>query len=291
MEIRQASAYLNPLRKILLARTEEPVLPITSLPTLSRKIHGLPPSKMTVVGARTSMGKTAFTMQLMMDLVTLGFPTIYLGFEMKPEEMMERMFCNRYRINNLDLMRGKIQNYEKEYEDFRNWSKNIKLVFTDDFAKDWNELNAFLMDLPIKPKVVVLDFIQAIAHGADHDKKFIDDYIRNFRMMAIRNDFAGVIVSQINRTAPDAKNKEPQLHQLKGSGFLEEHADMVFLLDWRDKTKQDFVINVAKNRSGPTGFIKANYIKEQYRSEEPPQVPTPTQVVKVTTRRSYYETD
>jgi replicative DNA helicase len=285
MEIRVAGAYLQSLKKILDARTADPTLPITSLPTLSHKIHGLPPGKMTVIGARTSIGKTAFAMQVMMDLVTLGAPTIYLGFEMKPEEMMERMFCNRYRINNLDLMRGNIQAYEKEYEDFSKWSKNLKLVFTDDFAKDWNELNAFLSDLPLKPKVVVLDFIQAIAHGADHDKKFIDDYIRNFRMMAIKNDFAGVIVSQINRTAPDSKVKEPQLHQLKGSGFLEEHADMVFLLDWRDKNKKDFTINVAKNRSGPTGWVKALYIKEQYRFEEPPpDKPKPTET------RSYYET-
>ncbi len=236
---------------------------------------------MTVIGARTSMGKTAFTMQVMMDLVSIGAPVIYLGFEMKPEEMMERMFCNRYRVNNLELMRGGVGNYEKEYEDFSTWSKGIKLVFTDDFAKDWKELDAFLKDLPTRPKVVVIDFIQAIPHESEHDKRFIDDYIRNFRIMAMRNDFAGVIVSQINRTNPDAKNKEPQLHQLKGSGFLEEHADMVLLLDWKDKTKPEFVINVAKNRSGPTGWIKTHYIPEHYRFEEIPSQPVPGTVVKI----------
>lgn len=214
------------------------------------------------------MGKTAFTMQMMMDLVSIGAPTIYLGFEMHPDEMMERMFCNRYLVDNLDLMRGGIVNYEKEYADFEKWSKNIKLVFTDDFAKDWKELDHFLCNLPLQPKVVVLDFIQAIAHGSEHDKRFIDDYIRNFRLMAMKKGFAGIIVSQINRTAPDAKNKEPQLHQLKGSGFLEEHADMVMLLDWKDKTKPEFIINVAKNRSGPTGYFKAKYDARHYRFEE-----------------------
>ena len=223
-------------------------------------------------------------MQIMMDLVTIGAPTIYLGFEMHPDEMMERLFCNRYRVNNLDLMRGKITDYEKEYEDFKRWAKNLKLVFTDGFAKSWKELETFLHQLPLKPKVVVLDFIQGIAHGGDHDKKFIDDYILNFRQMAMRNGFAGVIVSQINRTNPDSKNKEPQLHQLKGSGFLEEHADMVILLDWKDKQSPEFVINIAKNRSGPTGWVKANYISNQYRFEEPPREPepgTPVEVKKV----------
>jgi len=236
---------------------------------------------MTVIGARTSMGKTAFTMQMMIDLVTIGAPTIYLGFEMHPNELMERIFCNRYKVNNMDLMRGGYQNYEKEYEDFEQWSTKIKLVFTDDFAKDWKELEAFLSNLPLKPKVVVLDFIQAIAHGSEQDKRFIDDYIRNFRLMAMRNDFAGIIVSQINRTAPDAKNKEPQLHQLKGSGFLEEHADMVILLDWKDKGKPEFVINVAKNRSGPTGYFKAMYEPQYYRFKEAPKMPEPGTVIQV----------
>jgi replicative DNA helicase len=227
------------------------------------------------------MGKTAFAMQTMIDLVSIGASVIYLGFEMQPEEMMERMFCNRYRVNNLDLMRGGIDQYEKELEDFKRWQEKLHVIFTDDFAKDWRELDTFLQALPKKPDVVVLDFIQAIGHQESHDKRFIDDYIRAFKMMTLRNNFAGIVVSQINRTAPDAKNKEPQLHQLKGSGFLEEHADMVTLLDWKDKNDLQFVINVAKNRSGPTGYFKALYHPQYYRFEEPPKEPEPGTVIQV----------
>jgi len=187
---------------------------------------------------------------------------------MKPPELLDRMFCNRYRVDNFELIRGKIDAYPTELEDFTKWARNVKLVFADDFAKDWNELDRFLVGLPTKPKVIVLDYIQAIAHNSDKDKKFIDDYILNFRQMCVRENFAGVIVSQVNRMAPDSKTKEPQLHQLKGSGFLEEHADLVLLLDWRNKEKPDFSINVAKNRNGPTGWIDALYRPEHYRFEE-----------------------
>jgi len=229
------------------------------------------------------MGKTAFAMQLMIDFVSIGASVLYIGFEMQPDEMMERIFCNRYRVSNIDLSRGGVGGFEKELEDFGKWQENLSLVFTDDFAKNWTELETFLEALPAggKPDVIVVDFIQAIQHQNDHDKRFIDDYIRAFKMMSLRNNFAGVVVSQINRTSPDAKNKEPQLHQLKGSGFLEEHADMVMLLDWKDKTEPEFVINVAKNRSGPTGWFKAHYISEHYRFEEAPPTLKPGTVIKV----------
>lgn len=271
MEIKPVAAYLKGWKETLEKRSENPRLPLTSLPTLSRKIHGIPEGKMTVIGARTSMGKTTLAMQMIMDLASIGAPVIYLSFEMKPNELMDRMFCNRYRIDNFELVKGKIGNYPAEADDFFKWAKNIRLVFADDFARSWKELDKFLLDLPVKPRVILLDYIQAIAHDTQYDKKFIDDYILNFRQLAVREDFAGIIVSQINRTAPDAKSKEPQLHQLKGSGFLEEHADLVMLLDWRDKDKPDYTINVAKNRGGPTGYIKLKYFPHHYRFEEEKQ--------------------
>ena len=125
----------------------------------------------------------------------------------------------------------------------------------------------------MKPKVIVLDFIQAIPESSTESKRFIDEYIRAFREMAVTQEFAGVIISQINRSNPDAKNKQPQLHQLKGSGFLEEHADLVLLLDWKHKSvgtgdKEEFVVNVAKNRNGRTGYVKLRYTPQYYRFED-----------------------
>jgi replicative DNA helicase len=242
------------------------------MPSLSDRIMGLPLGKMTVVGARTSMGKTAFAMQMMIDLLNIGAPILYLGFEMKPTELMDRLFCNLYKIDNYELARGAIHKHTKESEEFINdWQEKVTLVFADDFAKDWRELDDFLSTLKVKPLVIIVDFVQAIEHDHANDKKFIDDYIRHFRMMCIRENFAGVIVSQVNRSNQEGKDKSPQLHQLKGSGFLEEHADLVLLLDWISRGKADeseFKVNVAKNRNGRTGYVKLKYYPQYYRFEE-----------------------
>lgn len=107
--------------------------------------------------------------------------------------------------------------------------------------------------------------------------------------MAIRNNFAGIVCSQINRTMADEKNKEPQLHQLKGSGFLEEHADVVLLLSWpykylkhgegkvfTDEQLHRFIVYVAKNKDGQTGYQKLKFSPDFYLFEDWIEVPKPT---------------
>jgi replicative DNA helicase len=72
----------------------------------------------------------------------------------------------------------------------------------------------------------------------------------------------------VNRISQaDKDDREPQLHHLKASGFLEESADVVFLLHWawhydNSKPKNELIINIAKNRDGLTGRKKMNYIPE-----------------------------
>ena len=92
--------------------------------------------------------------------------------------------------------------------------------------------------------------------------------------MAIRYNFAAVICSQVNRTSQETDEKSPKLHQLKGTGKLEEAADIVFLLHWpyfydrKEETKNKFQIYVAKNKLGQTGRLNIFYHPQFYRFSE-----------------------
>ena len=57
------------------------------------------------------------------------------------------------------------------------------------------------------------------------------------------------------------------------TGFLEDHADIVLLLDWAYKTGHSkdenlYYINVAKNRNGPTGFIELKFWPQYFLFED-----------------------
>src|SRR3990167_8314832 len=91
--------YFDDFKKTLEKRGENPELEITSLPNLNKKLWGMHLGKMTVIGARTSMGKTSFIMQLINDFINKNNPVLYISFEMTHEELLERLFCLRYKID------------------------------------------------------------------------------------------------------------------------------------------------------------------------------------------------
>ena len=149
---------------------------------------------------------------------------------------------------------------------------NLRIVMSNDFGQSWKDIERFLSVLTVKPDVIIVDYIQAVAKASVEGKGFIDEYIRKFREMCITHNIAGVIVSQLNRSTVEDGKSVPNLHNLKGSGFLEELADLVVLLEWTGKKQQnnDFVVNVAKNRNGRTGFIKVKYEPEFYKFSDFP---------------------
>lgn len=265
MEMKPFQMYFDGLRKDLKLRGGGPKLPIDSIPSLNRKIWGLN-DKLTIIGARTSCGKTAFAMQIMIDLLKAGKKVIYMGFEMTQQELMERMFAHIERIDNFQLLTGTVDNLDKKLESFQKYLKGIKFLATDNFGKNWKDINKFLDELDNPPDVIFIDYIQAISQGGGEGKVFLDDYILNFRNMCLKKGFAGVILSQLNRNSQDRKDKTPQLHDFKGTGFLEEIADSAFLLDWPGRLNggREFNINVAKNRGSVTGYATLHYEPKYY---------------------------
>jgi len=262
------SSYLNETEASINSRGDTPEIAITSLPDLNKKIWGLHKGKLSVIGARTSMGKTSLAVQFMIDALDQGKSVLYMSFEMTYEELTERIFCHKYDIDNFALLSGKFTHYKQEWLAFKDYLSKSKLIMSDGMGKTWDEIDAFMDILTVKPDMIVLDYIQAISQSSKEGKGFIDEYIKNFLRICRTHHIVGIIVSQLNRQTEQGKDdKSPKLHNLKGSGFLEELADFVFLLDWvgRATNEPKYYINLAKNRMGRTGVIEVKYIPQHYK--------------------------
>jgi len=267
------STFLIETEEDLRSRTDTPKNPYKSMPSLSNLTWGLKPAEMMVVGARTSMGKTAWVLQVLADVIAVGRSVFYMSFEMKPKKIIERLFITTYGIDNISLLKGEFMRYYDEWEEFKEIVKKMRVVIGDGFGANWKELNSFLKGCEKKPDVVVVDYVQSIASTNRNSKEFLDEYIREFRQRLVEYDIAGVIVSQLNRTNPDSRDRSPQLHQLKGTGYLEEHCDICVLLDWLHKSSNSkdleaYKIHVAKNRNGRTGYVDAKFTPHIYRFRE-----------------------
>lgn len=267
---------IDPLLKELSKRQNTPELQITSIPSLNNLVWGIRKKKLTVIGARTSQGKSSFAVQLCLDLALQDKKVVFFSLEMENLECAERIIAHSLDINNLLLMKGSGYRLKERADEFRDKMKNKKFLISDCIGKGWKEINDIIEawhQCNNVPDMIVLDYIQNV-EGQGNDKQVFDEYIQKFRAMAIHYNFAAVICSQVNRTSQESDDKSPQLHQLKGTGKLEEAADIVLLLHWpyfydRDKKdKNHFEIFVAKNKLGQTGRLNIKYEPEFFKFSE-----------------------
>jgi len=270
------SNLLDGIETELKSRDDVPKLSIKSLPELNRAIWGLKPAALTVIGARTSQGKSAFSLQLAYDLANQNIPVLFLSLEMVAEDLVERLFCNLMEVDNYSLKAGlmKFDNETQErWRKFKQLSSEIPLLITSGIGKNYGEVQELIELLDPKPKVIFIDFIQNISARPRETRETINEFILQFRNMALKHRFAGVLCSQINRGAAGNAGSEPTMYQLKETGALEEFADVCLLLHWENfydhsKDQSQYKVIIAKNRSGKTGDHALKYEPQFYRFSE-----------------------
>lgn len=274
-EAQPIATYLPGVETELLTRSDEPKISIKSLPELNKRLWGLRPG-LTVVGARTSQGKSAFSLQIAHDVADQSHHVLFLSLEMNVESLIERLFCNVMKVNNYDTLTGKIKYDEAikhKWETFKGILGRTKLLITNGIGKSFQEVNFMIEALDPKPKMVVVDYIQAVRQ-TENERIELNEYIRHFRALCVKYQIAGVLCSQINRGALQEKNYEPHMGLLKSTGVLEEHADTCILLHWqhfytyKEQKQNEFKIIIAKQRNGRTGEYMVNFFPEFYRFEE-----------------------
>ena len=125
-------------------------------------------------------------------------------------------------------------------------------------------------------KIIFIDYIGLIS--TDDNKKEtweqISEISKSLKALARELEIPIVVLCQVAR---DAEGQEPNLAQLRGSGSIEQDADVVMFLH-RERLKeeapvQEAKIILAKQRNGPTGDIKIMFVPayskfENYKGEE-----------------------
>ena len=260
------SHCLEDVKQILTDRSKEQDMEITSLPILSRKIWGIQRRRLYVVGARTGIGKSAFAVQCAYDVAKQGKKVLFLSLESTVSEMVERIFCNRYEIDNFDLTCGHFEKYQKEWIEFEKELTGLKFIISDSIGRTMPEIKSLLEKMDDKPDLLVIDYIQMIKGLTKQKNEDIAEFVKDLRIMAVKNNMAVWLVSQVNREG--GQGEMPTLAQLKGSGVLEEHPDVVFLLHSKSDDLGDiknYYFYVAKNRNGRVGNVKMNYCGKHYK--------------------------
>lgn len=200
-------------QKILSDRSKEQEMPITSLPMLSKKIWGIQRNRLYVIGARTGVGKSAFAIQCSFDVAKQGKKVLFLSLESTISEILERIFCNRYSVDNFDLTCGHFDKYQDQWGKFTREIEDLNFIISDSIGRTMKEITELIEKMKDKPDLLVIDYVQMIKNISNQKNEDIAEFVKFLRTMAVKNNMAVWLVSQVNR---DGAGEMPTMAQLKG---------------------------------------------------------------------------
>lgn len=240
-----------------------PEMPIKSIPRLDGFLWGLHRQEMLVIAARPSNFKSVMAIQIAWDMAKAGRSVYFMSLEMAVPRIVERIFTNECLVDNATLWRGAIREDKitaDKYANFKDKLDSTKLVLSDMIGRTAQDIKIVEDAFERHPDVIVIDHLNEIS-GGENKYHAIEQYLGKIREMAIRRDVALVVCSQVNRSSRTDDDRKPQLHQIKGSGSVEEKADCCIMLHYPyfyDKSENinELQVIVAKNRYGATGHAK-----------------------------------
>jgi replicative DNA helicase len=258
--------YKNYINK-LLSNTNEIEGMTTGIEQLDTITGGFKEGELTVLAARTSIGKTSIALYMALQAAKLLEDHEYICFfslEMSANQLINRIISIEVNetINNI----LKSQNMDLLYRGI-NQITFLNILIDNSGNIDLNTLRRKIESICKKYsiKCIYIDYLQLLRGSGRTENRTLEVTEISRTLKNIAKDFEVPIValSQINRKVEDRQNKRPQLADLRESGSIEQDADIVLLL-YRDSyyktdANNELEINVAKNRNGSTGKVTVPY--------------------------------
>ncbi|MCH7688256.1 MAG: replicative DNA helicase [Planctomycetes bacterium] len=251
----------------------------TGFPALDDKLTAMAPGQMIVVAGRTSMGKTAFALNIARNVgMTQGKTVGIFSLEMENAEIFDRMFGDVSGIGPWRLNKGRFT--EEELGKIGPAMDRIgaSRIYVDD------DPNHTLTNIRSKARrlhmehgldLLIIDYLQLIEVTQrsirDNATQMMTHISKSVKRLARELHCPILALCQLNRYVEHRPDKQPQLSDLRESGAIEQDADRVLML-YREGYYDPDVENpnltdvfIRKNRNGPTGRIELDFDPEQMR--------------------------
>ena len=252
----------------------------TGLVDLDRILGPIEAGTYVVIGARPSMGKTAFAIEFSLRLAAFGIPSVFASLEMGTREIAERILINRSRVPGEKIRSGHYGDDDMARFDgvYQAVKTQAPIHLLRNGATSVGRIASVCRRLirieQRKPEVLFIDYLQLLEPENSRVERHqqVQEMSRQLKLLAGRLGIVVVVLSQINRSAEAREDHRPRMSDLRESGAVEQDADMVLMLyrpEYYDPKDQPGVaeVIVAKNRNGPVGTAKLAFFPSQGRFE------------------------
>ena len=247
----------------------------TGVPGLDRLLAGgLRPAEVAILGARTSVGKSALACWIAKAACAAGRRVLFVSREMQKLTLLERILTaeSGTRIGAADDGEHQRRAVVSALSRMNKWP----LTILDDI-KTVQDIAAEVKS--VKPDLVVIDHIGIIDSGLGPKASAYDRATaasNAIRDLALEERIAALVLCQVNRAG--VSDDAPRLDHLKGSGILEEDCRVAVILHRTEELAdgtQALTLSLAKNTSGPCGLIKLRFDPARCTFSEDRPMPDP----------------
>ena len=227
---------------------------------------GFKDTHLNIIAARPSVGKTTIALNFVYHAALAGRKTLFFSLEMKSEALWEKMALIRskedehglpYKTNDETLNNHNAEKLIMHIEACKDLP-----IFIDDFAGSSMSnirTTSRILDRKEKLDCIVIDYLGLVRPEdpkAPREQQ-VAEISRMAKQLAKELSLPVFLICQLNRDSVKS-GSEPQLHNLRESGQIEQDADVVILLhrDLLGDDKEKTAVIVAKNRFGGTGHSK-----------------------------------
>lgn len=241
-------------------------------------IQGFQKSDLIIIAGRPSMGKTALSLNLGLNVIKNdNLPVLFFSLEMSKEQIMYRVLAMETNINQIRLKSGRLSN-----DDWLKLTKIIKMVakfpfFVDDTSslsiQDIRSRLKTILFEQNKIGLVIIDYLQLMQTPKgkmENRVQELSQITRQLKNLAREFNVPVIALSQLSRNVENRIDKKPILSDLRESGSIEQDADLILMLSQNHtlmptsgtNQNDDFQLLeliIAKQRNGPLGTIKLKF--------------------------------
>jgi replicative DNA helicase len=231
----------------------------TGFKSLDDQLGGWHQSDLVVIGARPAMGKTALL--LSMARMCSG-RSLIVSCEMARNQVGARLISQASGVGARNLRTGELSDMD--------WQglTNATVLLKDKPFWVYDKPGATIYEIAQQARaakhdhdieIMFVDYIQIIRATAEGRVNEIEEVAMGLKNIARELDIPVVALAQVNRQCEERADKRPMMADLKGSGAIEQEADVVAFLyrDWvyTEEKENEAELILEKNRHGPIGTI------------------------------------
>ena len=258
-------------------------------PSIDKYMRGIAPGEVCTVIAKTSVGKTAFSQNVIRNIALQAQQNVlFCSMEQPKAQVFERFAQIVTDRAGEEIEAGwEREDYDQAVirelvaEMGRNnvWTCDVprlKMAEIEQLAHITKEKSGRAVD------VIVVDYL-GLLDAKDLDRSLygqVSEAARQMKTLAKKVDVAIIVLCQISRSPDDHGNKPLHLSSARESGAIEEAADFMLGLyrpniEKQDEPDDEMVIQLLKNRKGRTGAMSCNFDGNSLRITERAKVPDP----------------